>query len=104
LLIVGGADLMLHDRKRLCEAHRQHWGFDLPAGAGEIAGHAVGHGAGMQLHYRLPIAQIFVGRRGIGEQRRHRQRTGKAGGADHGQLEFEGDQHGKFRFGSFDSV
>ena len=58
-LIVGGADLMLHDRKRLCEAHRQQRRFDLPAGAGEIAGHAVGHGAGMQLHDRLPIAQVL---------------------------------------------
>ncbi len=40
-LVVGGADLVLHDRKRFGEAHRQQGGFRLLAGAGEVAGHSI---------------------------------------------------------------
>ena len=94
-LIVGGRNLVLHDRQRVREARPMvERGVGLFACAGEVAGDPVGHCAGLQFDEGLRIAQGLSDRGGLVEQRRHRQRTGEAGRARQRQLEFECDQHG----------
>jgi hypothetical protein len=101
-LIVGGADLMLHDRKRLRNAQRDQRRLGRLAGAGEIAGHAIGHGARMQLDHRrfddrgaaLNVAIGYQGNRQGKSQGDRGQRAGETGGAGKRKLELEGNQHG----------
>ena len=93
-LIIGGADLMLHDGKRTLEADLPQGGRRLFAVAGEIAGNAVGHVAGAHLHDGLFDAVSAAAKFGIRQQGCNRERAGKSGDAGESELEFECGQHG----------
>jgi hypothetical protein len=60
---------------------------------GEIAGDAIEHRAGFHVDDGL-LARGDLMTRQIGQQRRHRKRTGEPCGASERNLEFEGDKHG----------
>ncbi len=57
-LIVGAADLVLHDRERPLEPRRHQWRFGDPAHFGEVAGDAIGNGGLVKLDHGDRVAQF----------------------------------------------